>query len=153
MIEGGIYVQAMPPKRFNPFRIPDALFNDSDLNAAIKNYLPENYNFEVHKTIWRIRCLKAKCVALQMPEGLLRFATALSEIFRRYGSSSYKLDVNEQEQIREEEDSGEIDIIVLGDVTYGACCIDDFSAEALGADLLVHYGHSCLVPVDSISVL
>lgn len=38
--------------------------------------------------------------------------------------------------------------IVLGDVTYGACCIDDLSASALGAEFLVHYGHSCLVPVD-----
>lgn len=38
---------------------------------------------------------------------------------------------------------------VLGDVTYGACCVDDLSAAALGADLLIHYGHSCLVPVDS----
>ena len=34
--------------------------------------------------------------------------------------------------------------IVMGDVTYGACCVDDFTAKALGADLLVHYGHSCL---------
>lgn len=33
-------------------------------------------------------------------------------------------------------------------VTYGACCIDDYSAKALGADLLVHYGHSCLIPID-----
>ena len=33
-------------------------------------------------------------------------------------------------------------------MTYGACCVDDFSARALEADLLVHYGHSCLVPVD-----
>ena len=32
----------------------------------------------------------------------------------------------------------------MGDVTYGACCIDDFSARALGCDLIVHYGHSCL---------
>lgn len=39
-------------------------------------------------------------------------------------------------------------MFILGDVTYGACCIDDFSARALEADLLVHYGHSCLVPVD-----
>lgn len=38
--------------------------------------------------------------------------------------------------------------IVLGDVTYGACCVDDLSAAALGAQFLVHYGHSCLVPVD-----
>jgi len=36
---------------------------------------------------------------------------------------------------------------ILGDVTYGACCIDDLSARALGCDLLVHYGHSCLVPL------
>lgn len=33
-------------------------------------------------------------------------------------------------------------------MTYGACCIDDFTAKALGADLLVHYGHSCLIPID-----
>lgn len=39
-------------------------------------------------------------------------------------------------------------MFILGDVTYGACCVDDFSALALEADLLVHYGHSCLVPVD-----
>ena len=32
----------------------------------------------------------------------------------------------------------------MGDVAYGACCVDDFSAAALGADFLVHYGHSCL---------
>lgn len=36
----------------------------------------------------------------------------------------------------------------MGDVTYGACCVDDLSAAALGATLLVHYGHSCLVPLD-----
>lgn len=36
----------------------------------------------------------------------------------------------------------------MGDVTYGACCIDDLTARALGVDLLVHYGHSCLVPMD-----
>ena len=37
-------------------------------------------------------------------------------------------------------------------MTYGACCIDDLSAKALGCDLLIHYGHSCLVPVDHTTV-
>ena len=32
----------------------------------------------------------------------------------------------------------------MGDVTYGACCIDDYTALALDCDMLVHYGHSCL---------
>lgn len=36
----------------------------------------------------------------------------------------------------------------MGDVTYGACCIDDFTARALECDFMVHYGHSCLVPVN-----
>ncbi|NXB69710.1 DPH1 synthase, partial [Donacobius atricapilla] len=39
--------------------------------------------------------------------------------------------------------------VVMGDVTYGACCVDDYTARALGADFLVHYGHSCLIPIDS----
>lgn len=36
----------------------------------------------------------------------------------------------------------------MGDVTYGACCIDDFTAKAMKCDLMIHYGHSCLVPID-----
>lgn len=38
----------------------------------------------------------------------------------------------------------EAETMIMGDVTYGACCVDDFTARALGADLMVHYGHSCL---------
>ena len=38
----------------------------------------------------------------------------------------------------------EAQTVVLGDVTYGACCVDDYTARALGCDMLVHYGHSCL---------
>ncbi|XP_052052069.1 2-(3-amino-3-carboxypropyl)histidine synthase subunit 1 isoform X1 [Apodemus sylvaticus] len=41
------------------------------------------------------------------------------------------------------------EVMVMGDVTYGACCVDDFTARALGVDFLVHYGHSCLVPMDT----
>ena len=40
------------------------------------------------------------------------------------------------------------DTVIMADVTYGACCVDDFSARALGCELMVHYGHSCLIPVD-----
>lgn len=107
-------------------KIPQTLLNDVELNGAI-SVLPNNYNFEIHKTIWRIREMKAKRVALQMPEGLLMFSLVISDIIERFT---------------------EADTIVMGDVTYGACCVDDFTAKALGADLLVHYGHSCLIPVD-----
>ncbi|XP_052872753.1 2-(3-amino-3-carboxypropyl)histidine synthase subunit 1 [Anopheles cruzii] len=107
-------------------KIPPELLNDPELNAAI-GALPANYNFEIHKTIWRVRETKAKRVALQMPEGLLMYSLVISDVIERFT---------------------EADTIVMGDVTYGACCVDDFTAKALGADLLVHYGHSCLVPID-----
>uniref|UniRef100_A0A182PL67 2-(3-amino-3-carboxypropyl)histidine synthase subunit 1 n=1 Tax=Anopheles epiroticus TaxID=199890 RepID=A0A182PL67_9DIPT len=107
-------------------KIPPSLLNDAELNEAIAA-LPANYNFEVHKTIWRVRETKAKRVALQMPEGLLMFSLVLSDIIERFTDA---------------------DTVIMGDVTYGACCVDDFTAKALGADLLVHYGHSCLIPID-----
>jgi diphthamide biosynthesis enzyme Dph1/Dph2-like protein len=34
--------------------------------------------------------------------------------------------------------------LLLADVTYGACCIDDYTAREMGAEMIVHYGHSCL---------
>ncbi|XP_008307600.2 2-(3-amino-3-carboxypropyl)histidine synthase subunit 1 [Cynoglossus semilaevis] len=108
-------------------QIPDEILQNPELQEAVKA-LPQNYNFEIHKTVWRVRQAKAKRVALQLPEGLQMFACVIADIIERFT---------------------EADTIVMGDVTYGACCVDDFTARALGADFLVHYGHSCLIPIDS----
>lgn len=114
-------------KRVVGQQIPDDILHNEDLQQAI-SLLPAHYNFEIHKTLWRLRVAKAKHVALQFPEGLLMYACIIADILETYG--------------------GVEDTFIMGDVTYGACCVDDFSAAALGADFLVHYGHSCLVPVD-----
>lgn len=45
-----------------------------------------------------------------------------------------------------------VEIVIMGDVTYGACCVDDFTATALGCEFLVHYGHSCLVPTTEVNI-
>mmetsp|Transcript_13334 Transcript_13334/g.15289 ORF Transcript_13334/g.15289 Transcript_13334/m.15289 type:complete len:410 (+) Transcript_13334:112-1341(+) len=92
------------------------------------SFLPKAYNFEIQKSLDRIYKLKASHVALQMPEGLLLYATIISDIFKRCAPFLKQ-------------------VSVLGDVTYGACCVDDIGAKALGASLLLHYGHSCLVPI------
>jgi 2-(3-amino-3-carboxypropyl)histidine synthase len=105
--------------------IPDDITTNASLNEAIA-LLPSNYSFEIHKTVWRIRSSGAKRVALQFPEGLLLFACPIVDILTRFCGC---------------------DCIVMGDVAYGACCVDDIGAKAMGCDLLVHYGHSCLVPV------
>uniref|UniRef100_A0A3B5LQK6 2-(3-amino-3-carboxypropyl)histidine synthase subunit 1 n=1 Tax=Xiphophorus couchianus TaxID=32473 RepID=A0A3B5LQK6_9TELE len=106
-------------------QIPDEILQDPELQEAIR-VLPSNYNFEIYKTVWRVRQAKAKrgdsfnlplCPRFQMVHLLVLFTEA--------------------------------DTIIMGDVTYGACCVDDFTARALGADFMVHYGHSCLIPIDS----
>lgn len=107
-------------------QIPDDILNDKELNELIK-LLPSNYNFEIHKTVWNIRKQNAKRVALQMPEGLLIYALVLSDIIEQFC---------------------DCETIVMGDVSYGACCIDDFTARSLDCDFIVHYAHSCLVPID-----
>lgn len=108
-------------------QVPKEILEDENLKSAI-SLLPPNYSFEIPKTIHRIRTSGAKKVALQMPEGLLLFATTISDILTQFCPG--------------------IETLIMGDVTYGACCIDDYTARALGCDLLVHYAHSCLIPVD-----
>jgi hypothetical protein len=46
--------------------------------------LPSNYNFEIHKTIWRLRECKASKVALQFPEGLLMYACVIADIIEKF---------------------------------------------------------------------
>ncbi|KAF2089860.1 hypothetical protein K490DRAFT_36363 [Saccharata proteae CBS 121410] len=127
-IEDSGAIQVAQPRRSARAlnNIPADILEDPDINAAI-SLLPANYNFEIHKTIHRIRSQNHKSVALQFPEGLLLFATTISDILTQFCPG--------------------ITTTIMGDVTYGACCIDDFTARALGCDLLVHYAHSCLIPV------
>ncbi|KDR83372.1 hypothetical protein GALMADRAFT_219201 [Galerina marginata CBS 339.88] len=111
-------------------QIPQHILQDGQLNAAMKQ-LPSNYSFEIHKTIHHIRKNNATMVALQMPEGLQMFACTIADIVERFTDAL---------------------TVIMGDVTYGACCIDDYTAFALGCDMLVHYGHSCLVPMDQTTI-
>ncbi|KAL3635804.1 hypothetical protein CASFOL_020351 [Castilleja foliolosa] len=119
------------PKRFVKNQIPDSILNDAALNAAI-SLLPANYSFEIHKIIWRAKSMNATRIALQFPEGLLMYSLVISDILTTFAGATH--------------------CFVLGDVTYGACCIEDLSARALDAHLLVHFGHSCLVPIDTTTI-
>ncbi|KAF2873086.1 putative diphthamide synthesis protein-domain-containing protein [Massariosphaeria phaeospora] len=127
-IEDSSAIQVAQPRRTARAlnAIPESILHDKDINEAIA-LLPPNYNFEIHKCIHRIRTSGAKSIALQFPEGLLLFATTISDILTQFCPGTTTL--------------------IMGDVTYGACCIDDYTARALGCDLLIHYAHSCLIPV------
>jgi len=63
------------PKTVNNL-IPFEISENEYLIEQLKK-LPQNYNFEIPKTIWRIKEMNVKTVALQMPEGLTLFSCTL----------------------------------------------------------------------------
>lgn len=70
-------------------------------------------------------------VSLQFPEGLLLHSTLIADIISKFC---------------------QVECLILGDVTYGACCVDDLASKQLGCDFIVHYGHSCLVKIQDLSI-
>ncbi|RXG63208.1 Diphthamide biosynthesis protein 1 [Armadillidium vulgare] len=119
------------PKIFKPSRkvlrgVPSYIEDDINLKHAME-VLPKNYNFEIPKSIWRIKQAEAKLVTLQFPEGLMIFCGVIADIIEEWTGAQ---------------------VIILCDVTYGACCVDDYTAKEYESDFMIHYAHSCLVPMD-----
>ena len=123
--------RAPRPSRIVGQAVPEDIRNNEALQKAIA-ILPSNYNFEIEKTVWRVRQAKVRKIALQFPEGLLMYSCVIADILESFAGIECAM--------------------IMGDVTFGACCVDDYSAAALDAEFLVHYGHSCLVPVSETSV-
>lgn len=44
-------------------------------------------------------------------------------------------------------------VYILGDTTYGSCCVDEVAAEHVGAEAVIHFGHTCLSPSKRLPVL
>ena len=90
--------------------------------------IPPNYNFEIAKTLTTIHKLQPKSIFMQYPDGLLSYAPIIIDLIHLYFP--------------------DINITILNDVVYGACCVDDHYK----CDLLIHYGHSCLISVADMNV-
>lgn len=59
---------------------------------------------------------------------------------------SDKQSVVEKSRMRSErtQDLAEESLCILADTSYGSCCVDEIAAEHMDADVVVHYGRSCL---------
>ncbi|XP_043554955.1 2-(3-amino-3-carboxypropyl)histidine synthase subunit 2 isoform X1 [Chiloscyllium plagiosum] len=88
--------------------------------------------YEIEKTCSFITDNGFKKVALQFPDELLIDAVAVM----------LKLEKNTTAKL-----------FILGDTSYGSCCVDEVAAEHLEADCLVHYGRACLSPSRRIPVM
>ncbi|KAI8993273.1 putative diphthamide synthesis protein-domain-containing protein [Pilobolus umbonatus] len=88
--------------------------------------------YEIDRTIKSIKQGGYQRIALQFSDELLADAAAVAN----------KLTEGTKKEI-----------FVLADTSYGSCCVDEVAAEHVNADLIVHYGRSCLSPTSRISVL
>jgi 2-(3-amino-3-carboxypropyl)histidine synthase len=90
-----------------------------------------NFDFEEERVKQEILKLGAKRVLIQLPEGLKPEAPRIAKAIEKFGALP----------------------IVSADPCYGACDLATAEAEALGVDLIIHYGHSKLVKYERVPTI
>lgn len=124
--------------------------------------------YEVDRTAREVRAGGWKRVALQFPDKMLNDAPrvfqflqqALDDLPKESQNSSADVDAV-SEQVREldiaKQNSAKLPLrerlSILADTSYGACCVDEIAAEHVDADVVVHYGRSCLSPTARLPVI
>ncbi|KAK3305691.1 putative diphthamide synthesis protein-domain-containing protein [Chaetomium strumarium] len=100
--------------------------------------------YEIARTAREIRQGAWKRIALQFPDAMLRDAPRVLQALNA-----------ELEPLRRSADSPSDPekIYILADTSYSACCVDEIAAEHVDADVVVHYGRSCLSPTSRLPVI
>jgi diphthamide biosynthesis protein 2 len=131
--------------------------------------------YEIERTVKEIRDGRWNRIALQFPDHMLVDAPRVYEQLSRglakakkaqNGSAgatesqqkdtaavedlSAQLETNMGLEEKKDEDER---LFILGDTSYGACCVDEVAAEHVDADCVVHYGRSCLSPPSRLPVI
>ncbi|KNE73121.1 diphthamide biosynthesis protein 2 [Allomyces macrogynus ATCC 38327] len=84
-------------------------------------------------------------VALQFPDELLFVSDAVvSDMFRLMDDLRERCDSLQAIQF---------DFVILADTQYSACCVDEVAAQHIAANVLVHFGRSCLSQASHMPVL
>lgn len=111
--------------------------------------------YEIKRTISEIRAGQWKRIALQFPDDMLIDAPRVFERLRdglkheRAARAAAAATASEDEKNEEKEEK----LCILGDTSYGSCCVDEVAAEHTDADVVVHYGRACLSPTARLPVI
>ncbi|KAJ2896455.1 diphthamide biosynthesis protein 2 [Zalerion maritima] len=104
--------------------------------------------YEISRTARDVRNGKWTRIALQFPDTMLCDAPWVVEaLMTEIGS------LKSQDGQEEPEPPREARLYILADTSYSACCVDEIAAEHVGADVVVHYGRSCLSPTVRLPVI
>ncbi|KAE8445730.1 hypothetical protein EG329_012909 [Mollisiaceae sp. DMI_Dod_QoI] len=135
--------------------------------------------YELERTAREIRDGGFKRVALQFPDGMLKDAPRISQSLekevarlptiaqQKNEAASLETSFNElqlgqkgEEAIKigkgshnEHAPAERVRFYILADTSYGSCCVDEIAAEHVNADVVVHYGRSCLSPTARLPVI
>ena len=121
--------------------------------------------YEIALTLVEIKRAQYKRIALQFPDTMLchapRVCNALSQGSRElFPSPKHARDPADIHAIEGEmygmsitDDRSKPTFYILGDTSYGACCVDEIAAEHVDADVIVHYGRACLSPTTRLPVI
>eukprot|EP00051_Salpingoeca_urceolata_P030663 m.9310 g.9310 ORF g.9310 m.9310 type:complete len:543 (-) comp3473_c0_seq1:98-1726(-) len=106
--------------------------------------------YEIARCVDHICKTNARQIALQFPDNLLPDAASVTQAIVslcRERSSGDGDEAGGSDGIPERR------VFVLADTSYGSCCVDETAAEHAGADLIIHYGRSCLSLTSRVPVL
>jgi diphthamide biosynthesis protein 2 len=122
--------------------------------------------YEVKRTAREIKQGGWRKIALQFPDGILRDASMVFDIL---GEELRRIDIGEENtqaknetleqsfndlKIKDTQRSrARHRLHILADTSYGACCVDEIAAEHVDAEVVVHYGRSCLSPTARLPVI
>uniref|UniRef100_M4C6S2 2-(3-amino-3-carboxypropyl)histidine synthase subunit 2 n=1 Tax=Hyaloperonospora arabidopsidis (strain Emoy2) TaxID=559515 RepID=M4C6S2_HYAAE len=91
--------------------------------------------YDVVRTVEQLRRGGYRKIALQFPDSLLPDAPQVQKELKDRLKGQWER------------------VFVLGDTSYGSCCVDEVAAQHLVADCIVHYGRSCLSTTTKIPVI
>ncbi|TMW55970.1 hypothetical protein Poli38472_008618 [Pythium oligandrum] len=91
--------------------------------------------YDIVRTVEQLRRGGYRSIALQFPDSLLPDAPRV------------------QVELQSRLDGQTERVFVLGDTSYGSCCVDEVAAQHLRADCIVHYGRTCLSAPSKIPVV
>ncbi|CAK7562203.1 MAG: Diphthamide biosynthesis protein 2 [Sporothrix epigloea] len=102
--------------------------------------------YEVARTAQEIQAGQKKCVALQFPDSMLGDSPRVVQLLRAELALTAPPTINGSA-------AADVKIYILADTSYSACCVDEVAAEHADADVVVHYGRSCLSPTSRLPVI
>jgi diphthamide biosynthesis protein 2 len=145
--------------------------NESQVHRRSDEELRELY--EIASTAAQLRAGQRRRIALQFPDSMLGDAPWVAEVLKaelaslRSSSGGIEIGGRTEEQKEELQKRSPPEssrnshreavdaerIYILADTSYSSCCVDEVAAEHVDADVVVHYGRSCLSPTSRLPVV